>query len=66
MESMGIFMLCIGGYLAGGSVSKVFQMRKKGRRVEPYMEAMGENGNDDNDDTICGTSRKCKKCECDD
>lgn len=70
MESMGIFMLCMGGYLAGGSVSKVFQMRRKGRRVEPYMEEMGENGNDDcydnNDDTICGTSRKCKNCECDD
>lgn len=37
MEDMGIFMLCMGGYLAGGSVSKVFNSNKY-ERIAPYLE----------------------------
>lgn len=32
LESMGIFLLCVGGYMVGGSVSKIVseRARKKG------------------------------------
>lgn len=41
LESMGIFMLCMGGYLAGGSVSKIAQfMGKRNPRFQPYVEEM--------------------------
>lgn len=40
MESMGIFMLCMGGYLAGGSVTKLMSVRIRGRhpRVSEYID----------------------------
>lgn len=31
LESMGIFMLCMGGYMAGGGITKVFGDRVEGR-----------------------------------
>lgn len=43
---MGIFMLCMGGYLAGGSVSKVFNS-KKYEKIEPYIENQDECDNND-------------------
>ena len=60
MESMGIFMLCMGGYLAGGSVSKVFQGRGKGARMGPYMEQMEENQSsyEEDDEPTYGSSKK--------
>lgn len=47
MEDMGIFMLCMGGYLAGGSVSKVFNSNKY-ERIAPYLEN-NEEMEDEND-----------------
>lgn len=38
MENMGVFMLCMGGYLAGGSVTKVFQGIKSGSKIRPYID----------------------------
>ena len=63
MESMGIFMLCMGGYLAGGSVSKVFQGRGKGMRVRPYLEEVDENQPyyEEDDEPTYSSQRKRKK-----
>jgi len=44
MENVGIFMLCLGGYVAGSSVSKVFPNKLKGTKACEYMETI------DNDD----------------
>jgi H+/Cl- antiporter ClcA len=38
MENVGIFMLCLGGYVAGSSVSKVFPNKLKGTKAGEYME----------------------------
>ena len=76
MEGMGIFMLCMGGYLAGGSVSKVFQYRMRGRKIRPYVEDMNEMDEppynreppyyEDDDEPIYGASNKKKKEQSDD
>lgn len=50
MESMGIFMLCMGGYLAGGSASKIFGDRKGSRAIQ-YMENMNDELNEEEDYT---------------
>ena len=36
LEATGIFMLCMGGYMAGGSVSKIFGDRDKNRRTKHW------------------------------
>jgi membrane protein YqaA with SNARE-associated domain len=36
LEATGIFMLCMGGYMAGGSVSKIFGDRYKNRRTKHW------------------------------
>lgn len=64
MESMGIFMLCMGGYLAGGSVSKVFQERGKGMRMRQYMEQMEQQNQpyyEEDDEPTYGSSKKQEK-----
>lgn len=40
LEATGIFMLCMGGYMAGGSVSKIFGDRgsKKAKHLDDYDE----------------------------
>lgn len=40
MENVGIFMLCLGGYVAGSSVSKVFPNKLKGTKAGEYMETI--------------------------
>lgn len=40
MENVGIFMLCLGGYVAGSSVSKVFPNKLKGTKAVEYMETI--------------------------
>lgn len=39
LDALGVFMLCVGGYMAGGGLSKTLSERKKGN-VKP------NNGND--------------------
>lgn len=71
MEDMGIFMLCMGGYLAGGSVSKVFQS-KKYDRIAPYVENsedMDEESDDYTDYEDVDTPKRKhhhKRCNCND
>ena len=36
LEATGIFMLCMGGYMAGGSVSKIFGDRDRNRRTKHW------------------------------
>ena len=43
MENVGIFMLCLGGYVAGSSVSKVFPNKLKGTKAGEYMETIENN-----------------------
>ena len=43
MENVGIFMLCLGGYVAGSSVSKVFPNKLKGTKADEYMESIENN-----------------------
>ena len=64
MENMGVFMLCMGGYLAGGSVTKVFQGRRGGRKLRPYIEdeedtpIYEEEEEDDSEEQVYGKSKK--------
>ena len=64
MENMGVFMLCMGGYLAGGSVTKVFQGRRRGRKLRPYIEdeedtpIYEEEEEDGNEEQVYGKSKK--------
>lgn len=60
MEDMGIFMLCMGGYLAGGSVSKVFNSNKY-ERIAPYLENNEEMENED--DTYEPRRRKRRRSQ---
>lgn len=64
MENMGVFMLCMGGYLAGGSVTKVFQGRRRGRKLRPYIEdeeetpIYEEEEDDGDEEQVYGKSKK--------
>ena len=60
MEDMGIFMLCMGGYLAGGSVSKVFNSNKY-ERIAPYLENNEEM--EDEDDTYEPRRRRRRRSQ---
>ena len=40
LENAGIFMLCMGGYMAGGSVSKIFGDRARSKSYEYEEENM--------------------------
>ena len=47
MENVGIFMLCLGGYVAGSSVSKVFPNKLKGTKAGEYMETIENDGKEE-------------------
>lgn len=60
LESMGVFMLCMGGYLAGGSVGKLTQfMGGRHPRIQPYLDEMNDNFDEDDEPTY-GTANKAK------
>ena len=60
MENMGVFMLCMGGYLAGGSVTKVFQGRKSGNKIRPYIDNSDDSQyeGEEYDASLCGKNEK--------
>ena len=51
MQDMGILMLCMGGFVGGSSVSKIFgdQAEERGRR---YRKPHGIHGEEEYDDNI--------------
>lgn len=46
LEGLGIFLLCVGAYMAGGGVNKAFSERKRSINKEHINEKVNSNGKD--------------------
>jgi Zn-finger nucleic acid-binding protein len=63
LEEVGIFMLCVGGYMAGGSVSKIFGDKYEGKTVR-YRELLDHEAemeyNDEADERVQRAKKRRK------
>ena len=46
LEGLGIFLLCVGAYMAGGGVNKALSERKRSINKEHINEKVNSNGKD--------------------